>query len=149
MREKKKKETQLDLNLHNARKNVYYKYKKQYDIWLASLETKKFIKDPFTWFSIITSISLIATQLHILKQREYIPKKIPIFNYFLSPAKRLAPMEFVYFIPILCSIIVIISIILSNKYYHTERELAKVILIVSLLSNTSLCMLFIKLSLSV
>lgn len=146
---KKKKEKQLDFDLHNAPKNIYYKYKEQYELWLAGLETKRYIKDPLTWFTILTSISLIGTQLYIIETREKIPQKVPIFNYYLNPSKRLVSDEYIYLLPILSILVLIVTILLSNRYYHRERELSKILGIVSLLTNISICLIFIKLSLTI
>ena len=143
--EKKKKEKQLDLGLKNTPKNVYYKYKEQYDIWLAGLETKKYIKDPLTWFTIIISSTLIGTQIYLIEKQVKLPSKIPIFNYFLNPGKRLIPDEYIYLIPLFCVILLIITIILTNKYYYRERELSITLCIATLLANISICLVFIKL----
>lgn len=143
--EKKKKEKQLDLGLKNTPKNVYYKYKEQYDIWLAGLETKKYIKDPLTWFTIIISLSLIGIQIYLIEKEAKLPSKIPIFNYFLNPGKRLISDEYIYLIPLFCAILLIITIILTNKYYYRERELSMTLSIVTLLANISICIVFIKL----
>lgn len=145
---KDKKEKQLDFGLKGTPKNVYYKYKEQYELWLAGLETKKFIKDPLTWLSIIFSISLIATQVYMIESQEKIPTKIPLFNYFIGPMKKLAPDEYLYFPPLLCILLLLLTIFLSNKYYHKERDLSKMIIIVSLLANLSICLIFIKLFLT-
>jgi hypothetical protein len=143
--EKKKKEKQLDFGLKNTPKNVYYKYKEQYEIWLAGLETKKYIKDPLTWFTIILSSTLIGTQIYLIEKEGKLPSRIPIFNYFLNPNKRLISDEYIYLIPLFCAILLIITIILTNKYYHRERELSMTLSIVTLLANISICLLFIKL----
>ncbi len=143
--DKKKKEKQLEFGLKNTPKNVYYKYKEQYEIWLAGLETKKYIKDPLTWFTIILSTTLIATQIYLIEREVRIPSKLPIFSYFLNPSKRLIPDEYIYFIPIFCAILLVITIILTNRYYHRERELSSVLSIVTLLANISICVVFIKL----
>lgn len=146
--EKKKKEKQLDLNLHNAPKNIYYKYKEQYELWLEGLETKKYIKDPLTWFTIITSLSLIITQVYLIETEIKIPQKVPLFNYFLNPSKRLVYDEYIYLLPLMCLLILFSTIYLSNRYYHKERELSKILSIVCLLANVSLCLIFLKLSIT-
>lgn len=142
---KKKKEKQLELTLPDTPKNIYYKYKNQYELWLAGIETKKFVKDPLTWFVIITSLALTATQVYTIQSKTQIPSKVPIFNYFLNPLKRLAANQYIYFFPILCFLILLCTIVLSNSYYHKERELIKVLEIVCLLSNISICFIFMKL----
>lgn len=142
---KKKKEKQLELTLPDTPKNIYYKYKNQYELWLAGIETKKFVKDPLTWFVIITSLALTATQVYTIQSKTQIPSKVPIFNYFPNPSKRLVANQYIYFFPILCFLILLCTIVLSNSYYHKERELIKVLEIVCLLSNISICFIFMKL----
>ncbi len=143
--EKKKKEKQLEFGLKNTPKNVYYKYKEQYEIWLAGLETKKYIKDPLTWFTIVLSSTLIGTQIYLIEKETQIPSKIPVFSYFLNPSKRLVADEYIYLIPLFCAVLLIITIVLTNMYYHRERELSRVLSIVNLLANISICVVFIKL----
>ena len=145
---KEKKEKQLDFGLRGTPRNVYYKYKKQYDLWLAGLETKKFIKDPLTWLTVILSISLIGTQIYLIEVKDKIPQKVPIFNYFLNPVKKLAHDEYLYLLPLLCTLILLLTVFLSNKYYHKERDLSKIIIVVALLVNASICLIFLKLFLT-
>lgn len=145
---KEKKEKQLEFGLKGTPKNIYYKYKKQYELWLAGLETKKFIKDPLTWLSIIISLSLITTQVYLIESKDRIPQKVPVLNYFINPTKKLVHDEYLYLLPLLSVIILLLTIFLSNKYYHKERDLSKIIIIVSLLVNISTCLTFIKLFLT-
>lgn len=145
---KEKKEKQLNFGLRNTPKNIYFKYKEQYDIWLAGLETKKFIKDPLTWLTIVISISLIVTQVYMIETKDRIPSKIPVFNYFLSPIEKLVQNEYVYLFPLLSIIILLVTIFLSNKYYHKERDLSQIIIITTLLVNISICLIFLKLFLT-
>ena len=142
---KKKKEKQLELTLPDTPKNIYYKYKNQYELWLAGIETKKFIKDPLTWFVIITSLALTATQVYTIQSKTRIPSKVPVFNYFLNPSKRLVANQYIYFFPVLSFLILLCTIALANSYYHKERELIKVLEIVCLLANISICFIFMKL----
>ena len=145
MKKKKEKEKQLDFGLKNTPKNIYYKYKDQYELWLAGLETKKFIKDPFTWFTLVISFSLITTQMLTIEGEENIPSKIPILNYYINPSLRLVHNEYVYLFPLLAISLVVISIYFSSKNYHRERSLSKLILLAMLLSNLSLCLILLKL----
>lgn len=55
----KDKDIQLDLGLKNNPKNIFYKYKSRYDIWLAEFETRRFIRDSLTWFTSIIDIAII------------------------------------------------------------------------------------------
>ncbi len=142
---KMEKKRQLELSLPNTPKNIYYKYKNQYELWLAGIETKKFVKDPLTWFVILTSLSLIAVQLYTIRQKNSIPTKIPLFNYFLNPSKRLVSSQYIYIYPVFCLLILLSTIILSNSYYYKERGLTNILEVVCLLANTSICIIFLKL----
>lgn len=145
---KEKKEKQLQFGLKSAPQNIYYKYKEQYELWLAGLETKKYIKDPLSWLTIVLSTSFIATQIYLIQAKEKIPTRIPLFNYFLNPSKRLMPSKYIYLFPLVCLLILLLTIYLSNRYYHKERDLSKIIILVTLLANLSICLIFIKLFLT-
>lgn len=145
---KEKKEKQLDFGLKNSPKNIYYKYKDQYELWLAGLETKKFMKDPLTWFSLIFSSTFIAIQMYLIESTKKIPTEIPIFNYFINPSRRIASDEYIYMLPMVCLLVLISTMILSNRYYHKERDLSKVITIIAVLVNLSICLVFLKLFLT-
>lgn len=143
-KEKKKKEKQLDFGLKNNPKNIYFKYKDQYELWLAGLETKKYFKDPLLWFTIVISASLLFTQGYTIRNST-IPSKIPVLNYLIYPGNRLASTNFIYLFPILGGSILIAGIMLSRSYYHKERQLSKILMIVILLTNMSLCLIFLRL----
>ena len=145
MKKKKEKEMQLDFGLKNTPKNIYFKYKDQYDIWLAGFETKKFVKDSFTWFTLIISLSFVVTEIITIDQEDAIPSKIPLLNYYINPARRLVSEEYIYLFPILGVIVIISSLIIAGKSYHRERDLSRILLLAMLLSNLSLCLIFLKL----
>lgn len=140
-----KKEKQLDFGLKNPPQNIYYKYKDQYDLWLARLETHKFMKDILVWFVLICSISLIFTQIYTIETLNRLPSQIPVFSYFFTLSMRLADSYWIYTYPAISTIVLLVGIYLSNRYFHKERELAKVLLITILLANISLAIIFMKL----
>lgn len=144
-KETKEKEKQLDLGLKNAPQNIFYKYKDRYDIWIAGLETKKFIKDPLTWFVLILSLTLIFTQIYNITEIERIPTEIPIFNYFLNYSKRLTSKEWIYTYPAMGTFVLLVGLFISNTYYHKEKLLSRTLLLIILLTNISLCIVFMKL----
>lgn len=141
----KKKEKQLNLGLKNTPANIYYKYKDRYDVWSAGLETRKFLKDIFTWFVVILSITFIATEVYLIVNKGSIPSEIPIFNYFVAPAERLVSDMWIYVYPLIGSTVLLIGILIANMFYHKERELSKILLLTVLLTNFSLCIIFLKL----
>ena len=93
---KEEKQKQLNFGLKNSPQNIYFKYKDQYEVWLAGLETKKFMKDILTWFTIILSITFIFTEIYLIETHEQLPSRIPIFNYFINSSKRLTVNELIY-----------------------------------------------------
>ncbi len=141
----KKKEVQLDFGLKNPTKNIYYKYKDQYELWLSQLETYRFMKDLLMWFVVIMNISLITTQIYTIQTLDRLPSRIPIFNYFSTLSYKLAPSSWIYIYPIMSMSILLIGIVFANRYYHKERELSKALLVSTLLAIFSLCMILLKL----
>ena len=142
---KEEKQKQLNFGLKNSPQNIYFKYKDQYEVWLAGLETKKFMKDILTWFTIILSITFIFTEIYLIETHEQLPSRIPIFNYFINSSKRLTVNELIYLYPFLSTLMLILTTITANHYYHKERSLSKILLVVMLLVNLSLCLIFLKL----
>lgn len=142
---KESKEQQLQFGLKDTPKNIYYKYKDQYEVWLAGLETRKYVKDPLTWFTLVISLTFVITEISILESNTKIPSKIPLFNYFIAPSERLVIKDLAYLFPALSLLIVMVSIYLSNLYYHKERDLSKTLLIAMLISTLSLCLIFLNL----
>jgi len=145
VKKKKEKEKQLDFGLKNTPKNIYYKYKDQYELWLAGLETKKFIKDSFTWFALVISLSLIATEFITIEKESNIPSRIPLLNYYINPSARLVPNEYIYLFPLLGLFVVIATLYIASRNYHRERSFSKLILLAMLLCNSSLCLILLKL----
>jgi len=147
MKKKKeeKKEKQLDFGLKNPPQNIYYKYKDQYELWLARLETHKFMKDILVWFVLICSSSLIFTQVYTIQTLERLPSKIPVFSYYFTLTMRLADSYWIYTYPAISLTVLLIGMYLANKYFHKERDLAKTLLITILLANISLSVIFMKL----
>lgn len=144
-KKKESKEQQLQFGLKDTPKNIYFKYKDQYEVWLAGLETRKYVKDPLTWFTLVMSITFLITEISILESSTRIPSKIPLFNYYIAPIERLVVKDLAYLYPFLSLLIIVISVYLSNLYYHKERELSKTLLIVMLISSLSLCLIFLNL----
>lgn len=144
-KEKKTKEPQLDLGLKDSPKNKYYKYKGKYSIWLAGLDTKKYLKDPLIWFFIIFSSVFIGAQVYSILNFQNIPSKIPLFNYYIEFIPRLVNSQWIYVLPSIGLLCLVLGIIFSSYYYHKERALSKTLLLTTVLANLSLCVIFFKL----
>jgi hypothetical protein len=142
---KEKKEKQLDFRLKNPPQNIYYKYKDQYELWLAGMETRKFIKDVLTWFVIIISVSLIVTEIYMIANLSSLPTQIPVFNYFFTLSRRLVSQEWIYLYPFLGTVLLLIGTFTAKHYYNKEKELSRTLLLATLFANITLCMIFLKL----
>jgi len=145
-KDKSKKEKQLDLGLKGSPKNSFYKFKKNFLNFFIRFEIKEFLRNPFTWFVIILSLSFIITQTHILVTNiSSYPTKLPVWQNQMSLRKRLTEKRFLYAFPIISSFILVLGIVFSNIYYHKEKFLSKILLFTVILSVTGLTLAFLKL----
>jgi hypothetical protein len=145
-KEKPKKEKQLDLGLKQSPKNFLYKIKRGLDAFLVKFEIKRFLRSPFTWFTIIISLSLIFFLFYILIQEISIyPKELPVWQNQTSLYKRLADKDSLYFFPVASSIVLLSGILFANFFYHKEKFLSKILLLTVLLSIIGLTLSFLKL----
>jgi len=145
----KQEEKQLDLGIKDPFKNKIYKIKGKTDTMILQFEVKKFLKDNFFWFIIVTNTVMLAQQglwLHNNIQR--FPSLTPILNYNLSPENRIASKYFLYIFPIITLLSIIISVIVTTKYYNKEKMLTKFILLCTLLTSISGSIILIHLTLN-
>jgi len=145
----KQEEKQLDLGIKDPFKNKIYKIKGKTDTMILQFEVKKFLKDNFFWFIIVTNTVMLAQQglwLHSNIQR--FPSLTPILNYNLSPENRIASKYFLYIFPIITLLSIIISVIVTTKYYNKEKMLTKFILLCTLLTSISGSIILIHLTLN-
>jgi len=144
--DKSKKEKQLDLGLKESPKNLFYKFRSKLSNFLIRFEIKKFLRNPFTWFIIILSLSFITTQVYVLTNNiSSYPKDLPIWQNQISLKKRLSEKEFLYIFPLVSGLILVVGVIFSNIYYHREKFLSKILLFTVILSVTGLTFAFLKL----
>ena len=131
----KPKEKQLNLGLKQSPFNLLFKQKDRFDLFRARWDTKRYTKSTWVWFTIVLSFSLIATQIvTILENISLLPQQIPVFQFYVDNVARLAPQDFIYSAPAVSSLLLILGIIFSNKYYNKERNLANTLLLACLLS---------------
>lgn len=150
MKKKKKvveeKNTQLDLKIKEPLKNKFYKIKDKTDKYLVQLEVRRFLKDAFFWFVVIISLMMIGYQiLLIVNNIDNIPSLIPILRYNIQSSGQLIHKNFIILYPILSSIPLITTIILTTRTYNRERILTKFLLLTSLLTSISLSVILIHL----
>lgn len=145
-KDKPKKEKQLDLGLKGSPKNLFYKFRSKLSNFLIRFEIKEFLRNPFTWFVIILSLSFITTQIYILVNNiSSFPEKLPVWQNQISLSKRLSEKTSLYAFPTISSSILVLGIFLSNISYHKEKFLSKILLLSIALSITGLTFAFLKL----
>jgi hypothetical protein len=130
-----KKDPQLKLSLKESFFSGIATYKNRFELFRAKWDIKRYTKSNWVWFTIIISLSLLVTQIYtILEDFSSLPTKIPIFQIYIDAQKTLAKKEFIYLIPGISILVIILGILFSNKYYNKERNLANTLLWSMLLS---------------
>lgn len=145
-KDKPKKEKQLDLGLKGSPKNLFFKFRSKLSRFLIRFEIKEFLRNPFTWFVIILSLSFIITQTYILVNNiSSYPEKLPVWQNQISLSKRLSEKNSLYIFPVISSSILLLGILFSNIFYHREKFLSKILLLTIILSITGITFTFLKL----
>lgn len=146
---KPKEEKQLDLGMKDPFKNKILKIKGKTDVMLLQFEVKKFFKDSFFWFVIVSNTVLLLQQGFWLHNNiEKFPSLTPVLNYNLSSNDRITNKNFLYIFPIITLLSLIIGIIVTVKYYNKEKMLIKFILLCTLLATISASITLIHLTLN-
>ena len=145
----KQEEKQLDLGIKDPFKNKIFKLKGKTDAMILQFEVKKFLKDSFFWFVIVSNTVLLAQQgLWLHNNINRFPSLTPILNYNLSAENRVTDKHFLYIFPIISLLSIIIGTIVTMKYYNKEKMLTKFILLCTLLASISGSILLIQLTLN-
>ncbi len=145
----KQEEKQLDLGIKDPFKNKIFKIKGKTDAMILQFEVKKFLKDSFFWFVIVSDAIMLAQQgLWLYNNVEKFPSLTPILNYNLSAENRVADKYLLLIFPIISLLSIIIGIIVTMKYYNKEKMLTKFILLCTLLASLSGSIILIQLTLN-
>jgi hypothetical protein len=147
MSKKSKTETkQLDLKLKQSPFNAIAKYKERFEFFRAKWDIRRYTKSTWVWFTITISISLIVTQIFTIQENiSRFPKFIPIFQIFIDADKSLGQTNFIYLVPGISLLILVLGIVISNKYYNKERNLSNTLLWSMLLANFIITIALIRL----
>lgn len=135
--EKKKKDTnkQLDLGLPSPFTNELAKIKTKTQDKLTRFELMKYAKDGLVWFFNTLAFCLIGLQgLMIYLTYSKLPRIIPLLNFPLTDNDRLVGREFIVAIPVFSLIFFLFSTLSSYKEYNREKELMRLLVIISTLS---------------
>jgi hypothetical protein len=144
-----KEEKQLDLGIKDPFKNKILKIKGKTDVMLLQFEVKKFFKDSFFWFVIVSdTVMLLQQGLWLHNNIEKFPSLTPILNYNLASENRITSRDFLYIFPIVTLLSLIIGVVVTTKYYNKEKMLTKFILLCTLLAAVSASIILIHLTLN-
>ena len=86
---------------------------------------------------------MIAFQVNLIfKNINSIPKYVPLFRFYIAPKNMLVESKYIYIVPILTGVIVLISMIFVSKNYNREKHLTKILLV-----STIIAILFLSFTL--
>jgi|SRR5690606_1098006 len=144
----KQENKQMELGLKSPFFNILFNLKAKARNLLLYFEAAKYFKDFLNWLYIVLVVCLIATQVYFaIKAYAQLPSQIPLFSYFNQLEKRLVTKEFLIALPVVSAIMLFVSGRFSYKYFHKERALARLLLLIMLLSISLITMLSLKISL--
>lgn len=144
--QKEEKDAQLGLKIKEPLKNKFFKIKGKTDTYLTQLEVRRFLKDAFFWFVVVISITMVGYQIYLIVQSLYIlPSLIPILRYNIQSSGQLIHKNFIIIYPILSSVALVTSVVLSSKSYNKDKVLTKLLLLTALLTSMALSVILIQL----
>jgi hypothetical protein len=137
---------QLNLKLKQSPLNGIAKYKERFELFRAKWDIKRYTKSTWVWFTIVITISLIVTQIYTIQEQiNILPNQIPLFQIYVDANQTLVKTDFIYTIPGISVLILVLGVIFSNKYYNKERNLSNTLLWTMLLSNLIITTALIRL----
>lgn len=145
MAEKQENE-QLSFELKEPFINKLYKIKNRLFFTIKILEGKKFLRSGFVWFFIIATLSEIFVQIYYIeKYFSVISNEIPLLKMYVSPSLKIASKEGLILIPIISTLVLLISIYFSARTYRTRKNLSITTLFVTFASIAIITYTLLKL----
>lgn len=133
-KEKKEEFKQLNLDIKEPFSNKYFKIKGAFDRKIISLEVLKFLKDPLLWAVIVIGGIFTLHQAYMIYSNySSLPTLLPILKYFITPKEQLASKDLLYIYPSISGVSIILTLILTPKYYNRERNFVKLLMTCCLL----------------
>lgn len=139
-RKRKDKVTQLELGLNSPFSNSLVKLTTKVSKSMMFFDLMKFAKDPIIWILTTISVILIGIQVYLIYiSIPDLPSLIPLVNYHNFDEMKLYSSQVAYAVPILSSVLVISSILLSYRWYNKEKDIIKFfifLVFLSIIANT-------------
>lgn len=128
-KEKKEEYKQLNLDIREPFYNKFFKIKGIFDKKILSLEVLKFLKDPLLWAVLVIGVIFTIYQLYIIQTNyQSLPTVLPILKYFITAKEQLVSKELLYIYPSISAISLLLTILLTPKYYNRERSFVKLLM---------------------
>lgn len=128
-KEKKEEYKQLNLDIREPFSNKFFKIKGIFDKKILSLEVLKFLKDPLLWAVLVIGVIFTIYQLYIIQTNyQSLPTVLPILKYFITAKEQLVSKELLYIYPSISAISLLLTILLTPKYYNRERSFVKLLM---------------------
>lgn len=127
----KEKATQLDLGMHSGRFEIFYKVKR----CITNIE-KRFLALPqwrngFIWTAIVTMVaSTILNGLALAMHYTQLPDEIPLVFSYHNNAWELYPKEYILAVPVVMTVIALITIRIVQNTYYMNKKLTQMICII-------------------
>lgn len=135
-REENKKDEQLSFKLEEPFSNNLYKIKNKFYFTSVYLQNQKFFLDATVWFLIIFTITSIIFQYNlIIENFKLLPDLIPIIKYTPILDRRLFIKEIIYVFPFGATLLLLLSTIIANRAYSSNKFLAVFTLLINLTST--------------
>ena len=124
MRKNQEKE-QLELQLKRSPFNFLNRLKNNLRLKFTEFATYRYFRDPFVWLFIVISVTGIILQLQTLIDNYSIfPDNVPFLQSYIPLKDRLISREYLFSIPSIGIISLILSVILSWRQFNINQHLS-------------------------
>ncbi len=142
---KKEVYKQLPLGLKHSFFNMFKDKQKKFFDWFMVFELHKFAKDLQVWVFLSAIFSLIAYQLiTIINRFGQLPHILPILQTVTDDRGKLLATNFLYLLPASSIIILVLSYVLSYKFYEKNKDLVLYFLLISTITTVVITISLLK-----
>lgn len=142
---KKEVYKQLPLGLKHSFFNGFKNLQKKFFDWFLVFELHRFAKDLSIWLFFSAMFSLIIYQFAIIVNRfAQLPHILPILQTVTIDKDKLLRTEFIYALPISCAVILILSYVMSYKFYEKNKDLVLYFLLISTITTVVITISLLK-----
>jgi hypothetical protein len=146
MKKKEEKPKQLNLGLKSPLSNFIHIISYRISNSFRVFDLMKYAKDPTVWFINTAIVSLIVLQIFtLITTFNRLPTVLPLVEFYNLDSLKLAERDYILVIPAISIITLLITFILSYKWYNREKELVKLLMLITLFSTFALTVHILRL----